>query len=226
MNAPRRRSFMTIQSETSKRVYAGAAALMGAFVLTIQLYLIISIRFSTGINSPCIGGMASFLSFFTVDTNILVTVALAAAAIAGSSGIVRFFASPPVNATLAASIAIVGIGYSLLLRNLWNPTGLQFLADVVMHDVMPIVFLIYWWIWAAKKDLRWTDVPLFCAYPLIYLAYAMLRGALSGIYPYPFIDVGQLGYARVCTNLMGCAAAFVVVSIAVVAVARWKQRTR
>ena len=36
-------------------------------------------------------------------------------------------------------IAIVGITYSLLLRHMWNPQGTQKIADVLLHDVVPVL---------------------------------------------------------------------------------------
>ena len=47
-------------------------------------------------------------------------------------------------------------------------------------------------------------------YPALYLAYALIRGRLEGFYPYPFINVTELGYGKVMTN----AAALLVVFMA------------
>ena len=35
------------------------------------------------------------------------------------------------------------------------------------------------------------------AYPGVYLVYVLARGAVSGEYPYPFMDVKVLGYGGV-----------------------------
>jgi hypothetical protein len=34
------------------------------------------------------------------------------------------------------------------------------------------------------------------AYPIAWLAYTFVRGAATGCYPYPFLDVNVVGYAR------------------------------
>jgi hypothetical protein len=44
---------------------------------------------------------------------------------------------------------------------------------------------------------------------LVYLAFVVIRGQWSGFYPYPFIDVGGLGYARTALNACGVMLVFV-----------------
>jgi hypothetical protein len=41
-----------------------------------------------------------------------------------------------------------------LLRHLWHPQGWQFIADELLHDVMPLLFLGYWWFCVPKGTLR------------------------------------------------------------------------
>jgi len=36
-------------------------------------------------------------------------------------------------------MTMVGAGYTLLLRHLWNPQGAQKLADILLHDVVPVL---------------------------------------------------------------------------------------
>ena len=63
------------------------------------------------------------------------------------------------------SIAVVGLAYSILLRHLWHPEGWQFVADELLHDVMPLLFLAYWWLCVPKGTLRLKHLPLWLIYP-------------------------------------------------------------
>ena len=45
------------------------------------------------------------------------------------------------------------------------------------------------------------------------IAYAMARGAITGFYPYPFIDVPALGIARVIVNALAILAGFFAIAI-------------
>jgi len=196
------------------------AAVLGWFALLLQLYLILASRWQAG--KSLLGGLDIFFSYFTVLTNILVAVVLTCAATSGDSALRRFFLKPSVQGGVAAAIIVVGLAYNLLLRNTWNPQGLQWVADELLHDVMPVLFVIYWWFCVPKGTLQWRDVWPWLIYPAVYFVYALVRGSLVDSYPYPFIDVNQLGYSQVLVNALMVLVGFVVVSLLVIAVDRWR----
>jgi hypothetical protein len=51
----------------------------------------------------------------------------------------------------------------------------------------------------------------------------MLRGHELAVYPYPFIDVGALGYPQVFANAGGLLLGFVVIALLVVGLDRWRK---
>ena len=75
---------------------------------------------------------------------------------------------------------------------------------------MPILTPIYWLIHAPKGCLRSRDPLIWSAYPLTYLAYALIRGGIGGKYPYPFLDVGKFGWTATASNATGIAAGFLI----------------
>ena len=208
---------------TARRAFTAVAALIGWGGVLLQFYL--SLRLSVAGGRGIGWGIVMYFGYFTILTNILVALALSAPFLADSSRVVRFFARPGVNTAIAAAIAIVGIVYSLVLRQIWDPQGLQLLADRVLHDVMPIVFLAYWWLAVPKERLRWRDIAHWLSYPAGYLFYVLARGAIIGSYPYPFINVEELGYVRVLVNSAGLLAAFVVVAVILVWVGRFRKES-
>jgi hypothetical protein len=115
----------------------------------------------------------------------------------------------------------VGIVYRLLLRQLWNPQGAQWVADVILHDVIPVGYVLYWLLFAPKNGLRWKDAVAGLIYPGVYLLYVLARGAVSGLYPYPFVDVNVLGYAGVLARAAVLLLVFLGMGLLVVAVGRW-----
>lgn len=198
------------------------AALLGWAGLSIQLYLIFFARWSIG--ASLLGGLVSFFSYFTVVTNTLVAVVLTCAVTRRESAARRWFLQPWVSSAIAVSIVVVGLAYNLLLRHLWHPEGWQFIADELLHDVMPMLFLVYWWRCVPKGTLRVRHLPLWLTYPLLYFAYALLRGHSLGAYPYPFIDVATLGYPQVFVNAGGILTGFVLVALALIGLDRWQGR--
>lgn len=197
-------------------------ALLGWAGLSIQLYLILLGRWELG--ASLLGGLVNFLSFFTVLTNTLAAVVLTWELTQRESAVRRWFLLPAVRSGIAVSIALVGLAYNLLLRHLWQPQGWQFIADELLHDVMPVLFIIYWGLWVPKGTLRLAHIGLWMIYPLVYFAYILLRGNLLAAYPYPFIDVASLGYPQVFINAGGILAGFVGIALGVVGLDRWLGR--
>ena len=195
-------------------------AILGWGALAIQLELVLFARWESG--ASLVGGLVSYFSYFTIITNTLAAIVLTYAADTRPSRCRAFFLQPWVASGIAVSIIVVGAAYSLLLRQLWQPEGLQWLANEVLHDVMPVLYALYWWFYVPKGVLRWSHVGLWMLYPLVYFAYILLRGHLLGVYPYPFVDVEKLGYAQTFINASGILAGFVAVALLVVAVDRWR----
>lgn len=194
--------------------FVAVAALAGWAGLAIQQYLILYSRWSSG--ASLLGGLISFLSFFTVLTNTLVVVVLSYWLVKRESAGKRFFLAPVISSGIAVSIVVVSLAYNLLLRHLWTPEGFQFIADELLHDVMPVLFLIFWWRCVPKGSLRVRHIAGWVIYPLVYFAYVLLRGHLLGQYQYPFIDVDSLGYPQVFVNAGGILLGFIVIALAVV----------
>ncbi|TPG76708.1 Pr6Pr family membrane protein [Pseudomonas arsenicoxydans] len=206
----------------ARRRFVAAAAVLGWAGLAIQLYLILYSRWT--LDARLIGGLVSFFSYFTVLTNTLVATVLTCEWTSRESAARRWFLQPWVSSAIAVSIAVVGLGYSVLLRHLWHPEGWQFLADELLHDIMPLLFLAYWWKCVPKGTLRLRHIGLWVIYPLMYFGYALWRGHLLAVYPYPFIDVDKLGYPQVFVNAGGLLAGFVVVALIVIGLDRWLAR--
>jgi hypothetical protein len=155
------------------------------------------------------------LFFFTNVANF----ACAAVYTAIALGSVRL-RHPLLVAGLAMIMALVGIVFEALLRARLDPTGWRAVATALQHDVVPVLAVAAWFALAEKGQLRPHDPWRFAALPLAYLPYALVRGALEGRYPYPFLDVAQLGGARVALNALGIALGFLLVGYALVALDR------
>ncbi|KRP64324.1 Pr6Pr family membrane protein [Pseudomonas orientalis] len=198
--------------------FVASAALAGWAGLAIQQYLILYSRWSSG--ASLLGGLISFLSFFTVLTNTLVVVVLSYALVTRESPARRFFLKPGICGGVATSIVVVSLAYNLLLRHLWSPEGFQFIADELLHDVMPLLFLIYWWRCVPKGTLQLRHIAGWVIYPVVYFGYVLLRGHMLGQYQYPFMDVDSLGYPQVFVNAGGILAGFLLIALAVIGVDR------
>jgi hypothetical protein len=204
------------------RSFATIAALLGWLALALQLLLSIQLTIANG--QGALAGVWAYVGYFTILTNVLAAMALTAAARGPHGAVSRFFTRPEVHTAIAMSIVIVAAIYNLMLRQLWQPHGWQIVADNTLHLVMPALFLLYWWLAVPKATLRWPQVMVWQLYPAAYFAYALIRGAITHWYPYPFLDVGTLGYLRVLINACAVLLVFVAVALLLVALGRWKVR--
>lgn len=211
-----------LNAPAMRRRFVAVAAILGWVGLSIQMYLIFHSRWTLG--ASLLGGLMSFFSYFTVLSNTLVATVLTCALTPRDSAARRWFLQPWVSSGIAVSIVVVGLAYSLLLRHLWHPEGWQWLADELLHDVMPVLFLVYWFCCVPKGSLRLRHIALWVIYPLVYFGYALLRGHFLAVYPYPFIDVDKLGYPQVFINAGGLLAGFGVISVALIGLDRWRAR--
>lgn len=195
---------------------AAFLALAGWAFLALQLWLTGGLIIGQG--GTVLGVVIKFLGYFTILTNIFVALVLSAFAVGrGFPGHWRL--TRPLTVTCATvSIVIVGAVYFLVLRHQWQPQGAQWVADAGLHYVMPVVMALFWWLAVPAGALDWRRAGWLFAYPLAYLVYVFVRGALVADYPYPFIDVPKIGYPQALLNSVGVLVAFAAVAGALLAV--------
>ncbi len=181
-------------------VFMAVIALAGWFALALQLYITIQSRIANDVSIT--GGVFNFLSYFTILTNMLIAFGLTVCLVKPRSGIGNFFSAPSTQSGMVVYIVVVGIVYNMVLKDLWNPKGLQLIADIILHYAIPIAYVLYWLGFVKKGSLNWTHPFKWLIYPLFYLLYVLIRGAIIGRFPYPFLDVSQLGIERVSTTVL------------------------
>ncbi len=167
-----------------------------------------------------------FFSYFTILTNLMVAICCSSAVFFPNNIIGRFFAKPAVITAVTLYILIVGLVYNTVLRYLWQPVGITRLVDEMLHSIIPILVLIYWWHSLDKAVLQWRSVFSWLLYPLFYLLYTLWHGSFSGFYPYPFVDVSVLGVNQVLTNSLIVALVFVFIGLLLILINRRVAKNR
>ncbi len=210
---------MEKQSAKSKQIFLAIGTLITWFAIVFQFYLMMLNR-QTSIPEAII----RFFSFYTILTNILVALCFTFLWLKPKSRWGNFFSQSKTLTAITVYITIVAIVYNTILRFTWNPQGLQQVADELLHVIIPVFFILYWFIFACKDELLWKNVFLWLLYPLVYIVYILFRGAFAEYYPYPFLDVNALGYNKVFLNSAGLFIAFLVLSFLFVAIAKRMSR--
>jgi hypothetical protein len=191
------------------RISAGIIAVIGWLSLLLQFVLHITNPLAPDVSFA--ERLVRFFSYFTVATNIIVAAALTAIAFFPGTRPGGFASKPSTRAAVTVYITVVGIVYSLFLRDVWDPVGWNAVADHALHDVMPILYVAHWLVFAPKAGIGWAEPIKWLVYPAVYFAYSLIRGAVVSWYPYWFADVGLLGYPTALTN-----AGFVLIGFAAV----------
>lgn len=189
--------------------YRILGAALGWFTITVQYGLSVS---EAGFAS----GSADYFGYFTLWGNILVAFAFAATLLPDNG----FLSRPGPRTAIAVYIVVVSVIYNLLLRGIDHPHGLGYVINLLLHDVMPALYVADWALFVDKRGLRFRQIPLWLAVPVAYAAMAMLRGAWTGYYPYPFLDAGRFGYTQIGVNIAGLAGFFILLSAGFVALGR------
>lgn len=194
----------------TSRLSALVIAAVAALGLAVQF------RASTELTGSAGAAAWTMLRYFTIITNAAVMVLMAAIA----AGLVQLRSAFLIGGATIA-ILLVAIVHFLLLRGLLELSGGAYFADFLLHQAVPALTFLFWLALVPKGGLRWFDPLKWTIYPLAYLAYAFVRGGIDGKYPYPFLDVSQVGLANALANCAVIAAGFITGGLLLVALDRW-----
>jgi hypothetical protein len=136
-------------------------------------------------------------AFFTVRSNLIVGATCLLLAIKLDRRSIVFRVARLIG---VVAITVTGIIYHVALRGLLDLDTWGLAADTIVHTVVPIVAVIGWLRFGPRGWTSKTVVRATMVFPAFYMLFTMIRGEIVGFYPYPFADVGTLGYVRVIIN--------------------------
>lgn len=178
------------------------AAVSGSALL-LQLVLVLASD-----NDTVIIRLVRLLSFFTIQSNIIVTaVALTLVGNPQRDGQLWRVA----RLASVACIGVTGLVYVTVLRGL-DLGPAERVADIGLHYVTPVLAVVGWLLFGPRPRVQNRTIWLTLGYPVLWLAYTLARGELTDEYPYPFLDVATKGYAAVAANCLLVALVFLALS--------------
>lgn len=143
----------------------------------------------------------NFFSYFTIETNILVVVTLLMSAVAIAAGKNSKF--DLLRSATTVYILVVGIGFSLLLSGMGDLALTAVPWDnVVLHYIMPVAVLADFMTDRPRRRLGFKKALLWLLFPIAYAIYALVRGGLTGWYPYPFLNPDVSGAESVVMTIL------------------------
>ncbi|WP_454885775.1 Pr6Pr family membrane protein [Sphingomonas oryzagri] len=154
-----------------------------------------------------VGRTIIYMSFFTILTNMMVMVASLGAAL-GHGRLHRWASGAGVTTAISVYITVVAVIFQLLLASLIHLTPLGWWGNMLVHQLVPALWLVGWIAFSPHggigpwAPLRWL------IYPLAYTVWVLVHGAVTGWYPYPFMDVGKYGVGPTTTKMVAIALFF------------------
>ncbi|MCU1659233.1 MAG: hypothetical protein JWO57_3889 [Pseudonocardiales bacterium] len=189
------------------RVWHGTIAVLVVIALAVQLW--IAVRVPTTASSTEVGRLAGatlagrllrLVSFFTIQSNILAGITSAQLARDPDR-------DGPVWRVLRldalVGITVTGIVYSTVLARIHEPKGWQETStNTVVHYIVPIMMVVGWLLFGPRPRIDARVVSWSLVFPVLWLGYTLVRGAITPWYPYPFVDVPSHGYGPVLLNAL------------------------
>lgn len=166
--------------------------------------------------------VGNFFSFFTIWSNIMVGIVAATLAVnPNRDG--RIWRVLQLDALLC--ITVTGVVVLVVLRSLQDLSGQNAVTDHLVHDAVPLAAVIGWLLFGPRPRVDRATVLGALVIPLVWIAFTLVRGEIVDWYPYPFVDVIEIGYGRALINVSVIAVLFLLLGAAASAIERWLKPT-
>lgn len=199
-------------SVLTSRALASAIALAAIAALGIEVT-----ASATALGGDFWAALRRAASYFTVLTNALVAIAFLLIA-TGRQASSAWLAGVVLWIELVAGI------YHIVLANQWAPEGLAWWSDQGLHTLVPLLVAVWWLVCMPPWTPNALVVVKWMSWPLAYTAIAIVRGSLTGFWPYPFLDPGLQGVWGVGINVFGLAVVILLAGGCVAAFDAWRFR--
>jgi uncharacterized membrane protein len=209
-------TFQPRARETFARVWWLVVVLVGTTAVVVEggLWLV-----NPSFQGTLLGRTAAFFSYFTIQSNVLV-VATSIPLIFNPRHDGPLWRVARLDAIVG--IAVTGIVFAAVLAPLYHPTGWSAWTNFGLHYVMPLFTVVGWLALGPHPRFERPIVAKALVWPLLWIAWTFARGAATGAYPYPFLDVTALGWPKALANTT----AILLIAVGLIALVRRLDRRR
>jgi hypothetical protein len=200
---------VAVPVSTGRRVAYGVNALVAWTGLTVGFVIMVLGLYPSLNTDPTMlgnpaqgvaGRILDYFTYFTIWSNIVVAVVMT-----------MLFLRPARDAFIfrvlrldsVLMIVVTGIIYNVVLAGAAQLQGLEVVSNAFDHIITPVVTLVVWLVLGPRGWISWRTIGAALIIPIVWLAWALARGAVIGAYPYGFLDVAKYGYGTVFTNVLG-----------------------
>ncbi|MEE3852652.1 Pr6Pr family membrane protein [Gordonia sp. LSe1-13] len=177
-----------------------AAVVAGSLIIQVALLFTGGADANSGDTDADVGvatRLVRLLSYFTIQSNLIVLAVSILLAINPLRTGTRF-AVGRFDALLG--ITVTGLVFAIVLAPQVHLTGAALVATIGFHYISPWATLLAWLLFGPRRQFGPAVIGWAFAWPVAWLLYTFVRGAFVDWYPYPFLDVTEIGYARALLN--------------------------
>jgi hypothetical protein len=179
-----------MDSASAIRAYRAAGALAILVAIGYQL--------ASGLGGPH-WSTVDYFSYFTILSNLFAAAVLLAGALRGDAP--RSLTFELLRGAAVMYMLTTGIVYAVLLSGGSVSTPW---VNTIVHRIMPVVVALDWVIDPPRMSLPVRSTMRWLSFPILFIAYTLIRGAIVDWYPYFFVDPDQSGgYLRVAGACLG-----------------------
>ena len=158
-----------------------------------------------------------YFAYFTIQSNFLV--ALSSTVLARDPGADRL-RWRVVRLAGLVGIIVTHLVYFFLLRGLLELEGANWLADKLLHVVVPVLAVAAWaWV-GPRPRVSARAIAYALCWPVAWLVWTLVVGQVDGWVPYPFLDPDEDGWDGVVVVSVGITVLFLLLF----ALLRWLDR--
>ncbi|MEO5885752.1 MAG: Pr6Pr family membrane protein, partial [Candidatus Limnocylindrales bacterium] len=136
----------------------------------------------------------NFLSYFTIQSNLIAVVVFFLGATRWRKAVSSTW--DLVRGASTLNMTVTFVVFALLLSGTNVDTAIPW-VNTVVHTVMPLAVIADWLIDPPRHSIALRTSLIWLVFPLAWTAYTLVRGAIAGWYPYPFLDPANGGYPTV-----------------------------
>jgi hypothetical protein len=167
-----------------------------------------------------------YFSYFTIQTSLLAIVTLSVAGYFAWTGRAETRVLNIVRLSTVTFTVVVTLVYNMLLRGLPDAAAdgdyvWPILPNEILHVWAAIFMLIDWILSSRRINLRVRTIFWVLLFPLVWLAYSIVRGLMVDWWPYWFINPNEpAGVTGMLTYIFGIMLFLLTIAIALIGLQR------
>lgn len=161
----------------------------------VLIFLSIATQIILG-NYPDSLSVWNFFSYFTVLSNLLMASLFVTLALNRCDPKELDY----VRGATTLYMIFTGLGFAVLLKG--DNQELLWWVNILLHYLTPVAMLLDW-LWIKSSSITFLQGIKWLIPSIVYLIYTYLRAALTGWYPYTFLNPQLVGFTGVGLYIVG-----------------------